>query len=424
MRMVADMAVVVRAEHLWKRYNIRLAESVWGALRRFRPNGKESADDTMLGSDRDFWALKDVSFEAEQGETLGIIGANGAGKSTLLKVLCGVTQQTKGNLTIKGRVAPLIEVGAGFHPELTGRENIYLNAAIMGMSKREIQRKFDEIVAFSELEEFIDTPVKKYSSGMYVRLGFAVAAHVEPDVLLVDEVLSVGDFRFQRKCIDFMQSLRQKGVTVIFISHQLQAVDGLCNRAIYLDRGHIVAAGDTGAVIRKYLSSSGPPTVAGKPPIELSSYQSGEVKLTDVEFIGDDGHPKTHFAGSENMLARVHFVAHQRIEAPVISVGIRRSDGLLCCSVRSQYDGFHINSLEGEGRFDVEFSPLQLTSGSYSFGVAVFDKTVTLPHGYVPRLGEFTVEGTWLEGGNTAPVYYPRVRWHTPVFRQGGSSSE
>ena len=197
----------------------------------------------------EFWALKDVSFEIKHGETMGIIGPNGAGKSTLLKVLSRITEPTKGRIILQGRVASLLEVGTGFHPELTGRENIFLNGAILGMTRTEIQRKFDEIVAFAEIEKFLDTPVKRYSSGMYVRLAFAVAAHLEPEILIVDEVLAVGDAQFQKKCLGKMDDVAKAGRTVLFVSHQMTAVTALCQKAILLANGSVPATGMTENVI-------------------------------------------------------------------------------------------------------------------------------------------------------------------------------
>lgn len=202
----------------------------------------------------DFWALKNVSFNVQQGDRIGIVGRNGAGKSTLLKILSRITEPTTGRIILKGRVASLLEVGTGFHPELTGRENIYLNGAILGMSRAEIKRKFDEIVAFAEVERFLDTPVKRYSSGMYVRLAFAVAAHLEPEILIVDEVLAVGDAQFQKKCLGKMEEVsKNEGRTVLFVSHQMDAVEALTNKAIYLKNGTVENQGDTKKIVHQYL---------------------------------------------------------------------------------------------------------------------------------------------------------------------------
>jgi lipopolysaccharide transport system ATP-binding protein len=203
----------------------------------------------------EFWALKDVSFEVKRGEVIGIIGKNGAGKSTLLKIVSRITEPTAGRVRLRGRVASLLEVGTGFHPELTGRENIFLNGAILGMTRREIRRKFDEIVAFAEVEKFLDTPVKHYSSGMYVRLAFAVAAHLEPEILIVDEVLAVGDAEFQKKCLGKMdEASKREGRTVILVSHNMSAVNSLCSKGIYLEHGRLQTIGDTKVVVSKYLA--------------------------------------------------------------------------------------------------------------------------------------------------------------------------
>ena len=230
----------------------RKAASFARRLRYFTSEGKEQA----AANSEEFWALKNVSFDVECGEVIGLIGRNGAGKSTLLKVLSRITQPTTGRYRIKGRVASLLEVGTGFHPELTGRENIYLNGAILGMSKAEIKRKFDEIVAFAEVEFFLDTPVKRYSSGMYVRLAFAVAAHLEPEILLVDEVLAVGDAQFQKKCVGKMEDISKKGRTVLFVSHNMNMVSRLCSRGILLADGCIVKDGPVHETINDYIKGN------------------------------------------------------------------------------------------------------------------------------------------------------------------------
>ena len=204
----------------------------------------------------EFWALKDVSFEVKQGERIGIIGRNGAGKSTLLKILSRITEPTSGRVSIRGRVSSLLEVGTGFHPELSGRENIFLNGAILGMRRAEIARKFDEIVDFAEIERFLDTPVKRYSSGMYVRLAFAVAAHLEPEILIVDEVLAVGDARFQKKCLGKMESVGKEGRTILFVSHNMGAVRSLCSRAIILNQGQLLLDADADVTVERYLSTN------------------------------------------------------------------------------------------------------------------------------------------------------------------------
>src|SRR6267378_3760252 len=210
-------------------------------------------------AEREFWALQDVSFDVRHGEALGIVGSNGAGKSTILKLLSRIMRPTRGAVEVDGRLSALIEVSAGFHPDLTGRENIFLHGAILGMSRAEIRRRFDAIVAFSGLAEFIDTPVKRYSSGMFARLGFSVAAHVEPDVLIVDEVLSVGDYVFQQKCVERMNTVLARGATIVFVSHNLRAVADLCTRSLLLDHGQVMAIGPTEQIVKRYLTGTAGP---------------------------------------------------------------------------------------------------------------------------------------------------------------------
>jgi lipopolysaccharide transport system ATP-binding protein len=255
------MAAVISVERLSKRYSLGQGrEGPYRTLRdelaRWASSPLRWATRPKPAPDEEFWALRDVSFEVQTGEVVGIIGSNGAGKSTLLKVLSRITEPTEGRIEISGRVASLLEVGTGFHPELTGRENIFLNGAILGMTRAEIRKKFDEIVAFAEVERFLDTPVKRYSSGMYVRLAFAVAAHLEPEVLVIDEVLAVGDHQFQQKCLGKMQDVSRKdGRTVLFVSHQMGTVRQLCSRAILLRAGRVAEMGPTNKVVEAYLGS-------------------------------------------------------------------------------------------------------------------------------------------------------------------------
>jgi lipopolysaccharide transport system ATP-binding protein len=262
------MSTVISVENLGKKYTIShqqrgdnssLREVITNSVADFgkkilSPFSRHSPVSPSSSSQEDFWALRDVSFEVKQGDRVGIIGHNGAGKSTLLKILSRITEPTTGRVKIKGRVASLLEVGTGFHQELTGRENIYLNGAILGMSRQEINRKFDEIVAFAEIEKFLDTPVKRYSSGMYVRLAFAVAAHLEPEILIVDEVLAVGDAQFQKKCLGKMEEVGREGRTVLFVSHNMAAVRSLCAKVLWLDSGLARDIGVTGSITKDYLA--------------------------------------------------------------------------------------------------------------------------------------------------------------------------
>ena len=276
------MSSVISVENLSKKYIIgHQKQERYTTMRDVLANGARRFTDKLCHpfatpesdpTHEEFWALKDVSFDIQQGDRVGIIGRNGAGKSTLLKILSRITEPTSGKVSIKGRVASLLEVGTGFHPELTGRENIFLNGAILGMSRIEIKKKFDEIVAFAEVEKFLDTPVKHYSSGMYVRLAFAVAAHLEPEVLIVDEVLAVGDARFQKKCLSKMEEVGEDGRTVLFVSHNMATVSSLCDRAILLDAGKITRAGATSEVIMHYYTDG----LASPSVIEYSSQFVGD----------------------------------------------------------------------------------------------------------------------------------------------------
>ncbi|MFZ1729590.1 MAG: ABC transporter ATP-binding protein [Bacteroidota bacterium] len=258
----------------------------WWECQRGRsdPFNKVGIDATALGSDTKVWALQGVDLEVKQGEVLGIIGKNGAGKSTLLKILSRITAPTVGVVRIRGRVASLLEVGTGFHPELSGRENIYLNGAIMGMTQREVRSKFDEIVAFSEIERFVDTPVKRYSSGMYVRLGFAVAAHLDPEILIVDEVLAVGDIEFQKKCIGKMEDVTNEGRTVIFVSHNMSSIQRICKRGVLIDKGRVASQGEIVDVVREYLSSSTSTKYINNLNSESIKIVSAEIHMDDVRF--------------------------------------------------------------------------------------------------------------------------------------------
>ena len=292
--------IAIRVDELSKLYQIGAIQNRHDTLRDqvahslkslFRRNGRQSDSGVLcpVSGDNTIWALKDVSFTVPRGEVIGIIGHNGAGKSTLLKILSRITEPTKGFVEIRGRVGSLLEVGTGFHGELTGRENIYLNGAILGMRKAEIERKFDEMVAFAEVEKFIDTPVKHYSSGMYLRLAFAVAAHLEPEILIVDEVLAVGDASFQKKCLGKMQDVGKQGRTVLFVSHNMPAVTHLCSRAILLDQGRVVKDATPHEVVSTYLNS-GHSTMAAREWPKTEKAPAGEVaRLRAVRVRAEDG---------------------------------------------------------------------------------------------------------------------------------------
>ncbi|MEA5553496.1 polysaccharide ABC transporter ATP-binding protein [Anabaena cylindrica UHCC 0172] len=276
----------------------------------------------------EFWALKDISFEIKQGDRVGIIGRNGAGKSTLLKILSRITEPTKGCIKIKGRVASLLEVGTGFHGELTGRENIFLNGAILGMSKSEIKRKFDEIVDFSEVEKFLDTPVKRYSSGMYVRLAFAVAAHLEPDILIVDEVLAVGDAQFQKKCLGKMEDVAEKeGRTVLFVSHNMQAIQSLCTIGIYLKEGKFIGIGNSHAMVAHYLSATSKISSSAEWN-EEDALGNSEIQLLAILVCSDNADAKGIYSSHDNLYIDIKFIAKTTHPALCIGFDLLTQEGI------------------------------------------------------------------------------------------------
>jgi len=315
------------------------------------------------------WALREVSFSVQEGEVVGIIGRNGAGKSTLLKILSKITYPTSGRVRARGRVASLLEVGTGFHEELTGRENIYLNGSILGMKKREVDAKLEQIVEFSGIERFIDTPIKRYSSGMRLRLGFAVAAHLEPDVLIVDEVLAVGDAAFQKKCLTAMQNLRGGGRTVLFVSHNMAAVENLCSRGIWISNGQLRLDGSTHDVIEAYMASFASAEDASS---ELHGIEGrrgdGEVRYTRVEFLSSGRELQTVTRSGKSLVVRLHYRANQAIERPCFGFKIFTEMGTLVTDTSTWLHGLDIPLVpKGDGYVELEIDVLNLLPGRYYF---------------------------------------------------------
>ncbi|WP_298435906.1 ABC transporter ATP-binding protein [Geobacter sp.] len=369
--------IAIRVEKLSKQYSLatskyrndtlrdQLADGVKHLFRRNKQSPR---------SEESFWALKDISFEIGQGEIVGIIGHNGAGKSTLLKILSRITEPTVGVGEIFGRVGSLLEVGTGFHPDLTGRENIFLNGAIIGMRKEEIRRCFDAIVEFAEIEKFIDLPVKRYSSGMYVRLAFAVSAHLRPEILMIDEVLSVGDLQFQRKCMAYAEELQKSGATILFVSHNMFAVKALCNRVIYLSRGQMQSDGKPEEVIPFFEKES---KLGGiKQAQDHDGFVTAEpsVVITELELLDESGRPRTVFDYGERMRVRMSYSASGMISNPNFVVALIRSDNVACCNYSTALDGFIIPALSGEGMIEVMTPPLKIVSESYEIHILVWDE--------------------------------------------------
>jgi ABC-type polysaccharide/polyol phosphate transport system ATPase subunit len=323
----------------------------------------------------DFWALKDVSFDVQPAEVVGIIGRNGAGKSTLLKILSRITSPTTGRVVLKGRVGSLLEVGTGFHPELTGRENIYLNGSILGMKRAEIARQFDQIVDFAEIEQFLDTPVKRYSSGMYVRLAFAVAAHLQPEILIVDEVLAVGDAQFQTKCLGKMEEVATAGRTVFLVSHQMNVVQRLCKTALLLDRGHLIASGDKDEVVARYLLS-GPKALAPEDWFDLTKAPrtgTGEARFTAVRYAVGDG-KRSPFAQSDGPL-EVEMKIDSPIRRTLVEVSVTISDrfGTKLVHANSRDHNRPILIQSGINQITLRIDQLHLNPNTYVVGVAMED---------------------------------------------------
>ena len=332
------MPPVIKFSNVSKRYNLGLTRTSLPAVisQGLKQVIKRGSDQT---TDKKYhWALTDVSFDLERGQSLALVGPNGAGKSTILKLLAKITNPTSGQVEIKGQLSALIELGAGFHPDLTGRENIFLNGTILGLTYKDIQKRFDEIVAFSEIEEFIDTPVKRYSSGMTVRLGFAVASCIEPDILLVDEVLAVGDASFRQKCIDRIKTLLNKGTSLVFVSHDMGLVRAVCERALYIDHGRLQYAGTSGAVIDLYNQ------ILEKQRVEKMNLSDGggdgDVEITKMDVVDADENLVTETYGDQPVEIRIHYMAFRNIGKANALVRIYRSDGLSVCLLRTHLDEF------------------------------------------------------------------------------------
>jgi lipopolysaccharide transport system ATP-binding protein len=317
----------------------------------------------------EFWAVNDVSFEVKRGECVGLIGPNGAGKSTLLKLINGVTLPDRGSIQICGRIGALLELGAGFHPMLTGRENIHLSGAILGLSKDAVANKFDSIVEFSGLEEFIDTPVKQYSSGMYVRLGFAVAVSINPDILIIDESMAVGDAAFRKRCLDQIEAFLRAGKTIIVVTHNLQEIEKIADRMLLLDHGIVRRDGRPDEVIASYMNLLNTRILRRE---ELGSApEDPPIEISNVELRGGDGAPKSYFRSHDELRVMIGFKACRPIVNPVFRVQIFRCDGLFCHGMNTERHGIDCGEIRGEGKIVLRYPDLSLLGGDYWVRVAV-----------------------------------------------------
>ena len=415
--------ISIRCERLGKSYVIggerpdngslrdTLTELVRGSFRRLR-------QPHIRGRATTFWALRDVSFQVREGEALGIVGRNGAGKSTVLKILSRITTPSEGRAAVNGRVGSLLEIGTGFHPELTGRENIYLNGAILGLKKSDISQRFDEIVDFAGVQQFLDTPVKRYSSGMYVRLAFAVAAHLEPDILIIDEVLAVGDVEFQKRCLGRMGDVASEGRTVLFVSHSMSSIKALCDRALMLDGGRLVSQGAVNEVVDTYVRTALPP---GDGFIEDGARRSGtgDARIRRVELLNQDGEPTAQLYLGQGLRVALTLEVKEKIESAVVEMGISSVDGTRVTSSFS-VDGEQppVELHKGWHKICLDLDPVLLPQG-YTIDAALHrsgGQTIDL----LDRMLSFTVLNVSESGSDSYPFaavrgfVRPSGRWHPP----------
>jgi len=398
---VITVITVIEFDKVSKRFILHkderktVQERVIGLLRQ-RPPGDE------------FWALREVSFRVEQGQSLGLVGHNGAGKSTALKLITRILEPTSGSVQTRGRIAALLELGSGFHPELSGRENVFLYGSLMGVRQAEMERRLPAIAAFADIGDFLDSEIKHYSSGMYTRLAFAVATAVDPDILITDEVLAVGDEAFQRKCMERIYSFRRAGKTIIFVSHALDVVRSLCDVAVWLDHGCVRASGPAGGVIDAYLAdvnrqeqarlaaeqpATAPPGAASNP------FRRGtrEVEITRVQLLAASGEERSVFHTGEALTIRLHYHAHGRISEPVFGVGIHHESGTWLTGPNTGFDAVPIPLLEGSGYIDYRIPALPLNTGRYQVSAAVVDKTQSHVYDLHDRLYPLVLHGSGRE---------------------------
>jgi ABC-type polysaccharide/polyol phosphate transport system ATPase subunit len=390
---------VVAVDHVSKKYRLyrERNNSIKIALMR---GGRSKVDS--------FWALDDVSFEVHEGSTTGLVGENGSGKSTMLKCLAKILRPDKGSVTSKGKMSALLELGAGFHPELTGRENVYLNGAILGLKNRELQARFDDIVDFAGIGQFIDEPVKNYSSGMYVRLGFSVAINVQPDILLVDEVLAVGDEAFQRKCLERFTELKRNGKTVIIVSHSMSSVVNMCDHAIWFKKGRKMADGKPREVVEAYTGS----IVLGehRPTERGDRWGSSEARIERVEMLDRNGRQVTRVGSGEPVTLRLWYATSEPVPRPVFSLSIKTLQGVVITCPTTRESELVPEKLDGSGWVDFNLAHLPLLPGTYDITASVTDYTLAHPYDVrrnvmridVDRKGPTEPEGIVAMGGRWA----------------------
>lgn len=409
------MQSVIQFDQVFKRFHLERArarsfqELLHTVIKGSRPQSQE-----------DFWALRNVSFGIAPGETVGFIGANGAGKSSILKLIARILEPTSGRVQVNGRVSALLELGAGFHPDLTGRENVFLNGAILGLERADIRRRLDDIIAFAELERFIDVPVRNYSSGMLVRLGFSVATAFRPDILLIDEVLAVGDQAFQGRCLQRITQIQKEGATIVLVSHDLSTTRKLCKRALWLDEGEIKADAITDEAVAIYLEHLWQKNGDGKAVAvgEGRRWGSGEVLIEKVEFLNVLEEPPANFHTGEVFIARMWYTAFEKIIHPSFGVAIYRDDGAHITGPNTAIMHYDIPHIEGSGYVDYVIEHLPLLPGNYEFSATVYDYHSIHPFDHRHRQFYFRVASG--KSGQKEGVVAIPCRWNHCVLPNQG----
>jgi len=396
-------------------------------LHRDRPRSFQELMLQVVGRNRrqsreEFWALRDLNLQVEQGETLGVIGSNGAGKSTLFKLINRILQPTSGEVVVNGRLTALLELGAGFHPDLTGRENVFLNGSILGLTAKEMRQRLDDIITFAELERFIDVPLRHYSSGMQVRLGFAVATSLDPDIMLIDEVLAVGDEAFQKKCLERIDHFRQRGKTILFVSHDLESVKRLCSRVLWLDAGLPAGDGPAVEIVERYrqhvweeeaklMASKAHPAVPAAGGVAARAgkthWGTGEVLITDVRLLDQTGQPIQLLQTGEPLTVEISYQMRDKVASSVFGISIYRSDGIWCYGTNTKIEAINLSNLPDQGVVCVEFPGLGLIPGTYTLDVAIHSSDGRAYDYYHPYCA-FAMRSQIQDVG----VYRPAHRWH------------
>jgi ABC-type polysaccharide/polyol phosphate transport system ATPase subunit len=389
--MMSGQPVIIRCDNVSKRFVFTpdTPQTILeGVIAAFTRQGKRRP--------QELWAVRDASLAVRAGDSVGVIGRNGSGKSTMLKLITRILRPTSGTIEVIGRMSALLELGAGFHADLTGRENIYLNGSLLGLNREQIARQYDAIVDFSELEEFIDMPVKHYSSGMYMRLGFSVAVHVDPDILIVDEILAVGDQSFQTKCLERIYELKRKGVTILMVSHNLESVRNICSRLVWMEHGRIKAVGPSAEVAAEYLAFSSErdgsrATFSDNGRSSFTRWGTGEIEIRGVCFLDAAGNEQTAFKTGDAMTIEMSYVAHEAVFEPEFGLAIFRQDGLHVSGPNNRAGGLSLGWVEGEGVVQYRIERLPLLPGLYRTTAAVHDSRVARAYDFHEQAYSFRV---------------------------------